>query len=566
MSDGVVLAADLWLPTGGGTYPALLQRTAYDKSNSLNSIVLPGLEPLRAVEEGFAVVIQDVRGRYSSGGSHRTFESDRRDGVETVDWIRKQLFSDGAVCSYGLSHNGLTQLLLAAEHPDGLRAIAPAQSAADCHEIWLYQGGAFQLGFCLLWATRFLASAELTRRKQLGTASAVLEDAFSAFVADPWAAYSRTPLVDVAPLAELCPEYVDWLLYPERADFCAVFGLSATSPAPEVPALHLGGWYDLFLPGTLQAYESLRRSASAAGQQRLVVGPWGHGVFGASLGEVDFGPAAPLASLDPSRLLLDFFKAVLAGSPPADLPVRLFTMGTNRWRDEEVWPLARATELRLYLSSGGHANSARGDGVLTAEEPRGGQLADSFTYDPRVPVPTCGGATFLPGLASGVDVGPRRQNEIEERADVLVYTSAALDRDTEVTGYVSVSLCAASSAPDTDWTAKLVDVHPDGRPYGVCDGIIRARYRSGHGGTTLLTPGAIERYEISLGATSMVFLAGHRVRLEVSSSNFPRFDRNPNTGNPVATDPISAFVAAEQTIHHDEDHPSFVSLPVVRTV
>ena len=237
MSDGVVLAADLWLPTGGGTHPTLLQRTAYDKSNSLNSVVLPGLEPLRAVEEGFAVVIQDVRGRYSSGGLHRTFESDRRDGVETVDWIRKQLFSDGAVCSYGLSHNGLTQLLLAAEQPNGLRAIAPAQSAADCHEIWLYQGGAFQLGFCLLWATRFLASAELTRRKQLGTASAVLEDAFSAFAADPWAAYLRTPLVDVAPLAELCPEYVDWLLHPERADFCAVFGLPATSPAPDLPAL-----------------------------------------------------------------------------------------------------------------------------------------------------------------------------------------------------------------------------------------------------------------------------------------------------------------------------------------
>jgi putative CocE/NonD family hydrolase len=566
MGDGVVLVADLWLPTGGSTYPTLLQRTAYDRSNSLNSIVLAGLEPLRAVEEGFVVAIQDVRGRYASGGSHRTFESDRRDGVETINWIRRQDFSNGAVCLYGLSHNALTQLMLASEQPDGLRAIAPAQSAADCHEIWLYQGGAFQLGFCLLWATRFLAPAELHRRKQLGTASALLEDAFSAFAADPWAAYSRTPLVDVEPLAELCPEYVDWLTYPERADFCTAFGLPATSPAHELPALHLGGWYDLFLPGTLQAYESFRQSASAAHQQRLIVGPWGHGVFGGSLGEVDFGPAAALASLDPSHLLLDFFNAVLEGRPPADLPVRLFTMGTNRWRDEEVWPLARATELRLYLSSGGHANSAHGDGALTADEPRGGQLADSFTYDPRAPVPTCGGATFLPGLASGADVGPRRQDKIEERPDVLVYTSAALDRDTEVTGYVSVSLCAASSAPDTDWTAKLVDVHPDGQPYGVCDGIIRARYRFGEGRTTLLTPGAVERYEITLGATSMVFRAGHRVRLEVSSSNFPRFDRNPNTGNPIATDPISVFVAARQTVHHDEGHPSYVSLPVVHTL
>jgi hypothetical protein len=562
MSDGTVLRADVWLPSDGGSFPTLLQRTAYDKSNSFNSIVLPGLEPLRAVADGFAVVIQDTRGRFASDGSHRTFADDTEDGTRTVEWITRQPFCDGRVCSYGLSHNGLTQFLLASRRPGGLRAIAPAQATADCHDVWTYQGGAFQLGFCLLWATRFLAPGELGRRAADGRDVRELATAFAAFARDPWAAYRRTPLVDVGPLAELCPEYVEWVRHPERDDFCNAFGLPPERPNLDVPALQIGGWYDLFLPGTLAAFESLAETASAS-DQRLVVGPWGHGAFGGAVGELDFGPTASLAALDPTGLHLEFFKAILAGERPPEPPVRLFVMGPNIWRDEYEWPLARARERRLYLGSGGRANSAEGDGRLEWEPPRASQPPDAYVYDPRTPVPTCGGATFLPGLASGTDVGPRDQSAVERRNDVLVYTSSVLAEDWEVTGYVTVSLFAMTTAPDTDWTAKLVDVDPDGRLLSVCDGIVRARYHRRGLPASPVPAGAVERYDIDLGATSTVLRARHRIRLQISSSNFPRFDRNPNTGGVIALTSLENFEPARQSVFHDAEHPSFLALPVV---
>jgi putative CocE/NonD family hydrolase len=293
----------------------------------------------------------------------------------------------------------------------------------------------------------------------------------------------------------------------------------------------------------LDAFRRLRLTR-ARDDQRLVVGPWGHGVFGDLLGDVSFGPSASLATLAPSALQLDFFTAVLAGEPPPGPPVRLFVMGANRWRDEEEWPLARAAERRLHLHAGGR---------LLPDPPRDAQPPDRYDYDPRSPVPTCGGAVFLPGLATGSPLGPRDQTAIERRDDVLVYTSDRLEEEWEVTGDVAVALHAATTAPATDWTAKLVDVWPDGRPLGVCDGILRTRY----GG------GAPERYEIALGSTSMLFRRGHRIRLEVSSSNFPRFDRNPNSGGVIAEATADDLVVARQSVFHDADHPSYVALPVV---
>ena len=335
----------------------------------------------------------------------------------------------------------------------------------------------------------------------------------------------------------------------------------SSGPALDVPALQIAGWHDLFLAGTLDAFVALRGSASAP-EQRLVVGPWGHGTFGGAFGEVDFGPAASLATLDPSGLQLGFFEAILAGEAPPGPPVRLFVMGPNIWRSEQEWPLARAQERRLYLRSEGHANSAAGDGRLDLEPPRNSR-PDTYVYDPHDPVPTCGGATFLPGLAIGSDVGPRDQAAVERRNDVLVYTTPVLTEDWEVTGPVAVCLFAMTSAPDTDWTAKLVDVRRDGRPFGVCDGIVRARYRRAGRSASFVPANAVERYDIDLGATSIVFPAGHRIRLEISSSNFPRFNRNPNTVGVAALTPSESFLPANQTIFHDADHPSFLALPVV---
>jgi putative CocE/NonD family hydrolase len=553
MSDGARLRCDVWLPTAEGTYPTLLQRTAYDRTSSLTSIVLPGLEPLEAVRRGFAVVIQDTRGRYASEGRFRTFADDARDGVDTIAWIRGQPFSNGDVCTYGLSHNGLKQLQLASERPEGLRAIAPAQTAADWHDVWTYQAGAFQLGFCLLWALQFLAPAELERRAATGEDVRDLARAFRELSHDPWAAYQRLPTLAAGPLADVFPEYIEWIRHPQRDGFCAALGLPADRLTLDVPALQITGWYDLFLPGTLDAFRRLRRS-SAGDRQRLVIGPWAHGVFGEQLGEVDFGPASALAALDPTRLQLDFFETVLAGDAPPGTPVLIFVMGANVWRSEEDWPLARARERRLYL----HA-----DGLLGAAPPRHAQPPDRYDYDPRSAVPTCGGASFLPGLATGTTCGPRNQSTVERRSDVLVYTSKPLEEDWEVTGDVAVSLYASTSAVDTDFTAKLVDVHADGRPLSVCDGLVRARYRYGPT-PTLLSPGAIERYEIQLGATSMVFRAGHRIRLEISSSNFPRFDRNPNVRGVIAETPEARFEVARQSVFHDPDRASFLALPVVR--
>jgi putative CocE/NonD family hydrolase len=299
------------------------------------------------------------------------------------------------------------------------------------------------------------------------------------------------------------------------------------------------------------------RTSEARAGQKLVIGPWRHGNTTATkIGDLEFGPDA---RLDLQALQLRWMDARLKSIDNGFLqepPVRIFVMGANRWRAEREWPLARAQYIKYYLHSDGRANTAAGGGTLDRRPP-GQEPADTFEYDPANPVPTRGGNL----LGAPAPAGPFDQREVEKRPDVLVFSTPPLDADLEVTGPVTVTLFAASTARDTDFTAKLVDVHPDGAAYNLVDGIVRARYRESSAAPALIDPGVVYSYPIDLWSTSNVFKKGHRIRIEISSSNFPRFDRNPNTGGTFGTD--TTLVKATQTIHHDARRPSHITLPII---
>jgi uncharacterized protein len=380
-------------------------------------------------------------------------------------------------------------------------------------------------------------------------------------MADPAAAYAHLPLRDMPAVSNILPSWQRWLEHEERGAYWTGLSYSGTRDRVTTPVLHIGGWFDLFLGGTLDNFVTLSRSAaspSARSGQRLIVGPWTHIDRTGTAGELHFGAQASEQAIRLEQVQLDFLRsAVRQGSELPGPRVRLFVMGDNVWRDEDAWPLARTQWTRWYL----HVS-----GSLLTSAPGEFEPPSHYTYDPRDPVPTVGGPTLIGAVPAGGLAwlpGPRDQREVESRRDVLSFTTAELPEDLEVTGPVSVTLHAATSAADTDFTAKLVDVWPDGRALSVADGIVRARYRDGGGPPSPVTPGQIHEYTIDLIATSQVFKAGHRLRVDVASSNFPCFDRNPGNGACAATATEEDFVVAEQTIYHDGDHPSFITLPVI---
>jgi len=366
-----------------------------------------------------------------------------------------------------------------------------------------------------------------------------------------------------AELLEPVARYVgDYLRHPHDGPPWWAVNLERRHDQVAVPMYHVTSWYDIFLHGGLANFSGLRKNAmteTARNAQKLIVGPWAHlfpytNPTSTGTGDIDFGPDALISLHD---IQLRWFDHWLKGIDTGILdepPVKLFVMGENRWRDEREWPLARTRYTPWYFHSGGRANTAAGDGVLDARAPVE-ESADHFVYDPDDPVPTMGGNTLI--LAMGV----QDQRPVEARGDVLVYTSAVLTEPLEVTGPIVVALHATSSAPDTDFTAKLVDVRPDGYAQNLADGIVRARYRDSRESPALLTPGRIARFTIALWATSHVFLPGHRIRVEISSSNFPRFDRNLNTGEDAATGTRRQI--ARQAVFHDARHPSHIVLPII---
>jgi len=545
MRDGVTLHADIYRPKAEGKFPLLLQRTPYNKDGSVEFGV-------KAAARGYVAIIQDVRGRFSSEGEWYTFKHEGEDGYDTVEWAAALPYSNGKVGMFGGSYVGATQMLAAMAQPPHLAGIFPVVTASNYHDGWTYQGGAFEQWFGESW-TSGLAENTLQRRVEKNT------NAMSWIKTIPLASY---PLLEPGTAEGLAPYFLDWLQHPTYDNYWKTWSIEDHYAQIQVPAYHMGGWYDIFMGGTLRNYGAIKAGAgseAARRGQRLMIGPWYHGPFNGKTGDVDFGPESRIEESD--DLILRWYDYLLKGIPNGmekEKPVKIFVMGKNVWRDEDDWPLARAKSTRFYLHSRGKANTSTGDGALNTTAPRP-EASDVFTYDPADPVPTRGGGLCCDNehLASGAF--DQRPNE--QRSDVLVFSSPILQEEMEVTGPISVELYASSSAVDTDFTAKLIDVRPDGYAQNLTDGILRARYRNSQEKPELLEPGHIYKFTIDLWATSNVFLAGHRLRLEVSSSNFPRFDRNLNT----AEDPErgTRWVKASNTIYHDGKHPSVVVLPVV---
>lgn len=561
MRDGVVLRADVYRPAGKGRRPALLQRTPYSKN--------PGAADSqfhRLARAGFVVVVQDTRGRYMSDGVAVPHD-EGADGYDTVEWVASLPYVDGRVGMFGGSYSATVQLLAAPLRPPHLVALFPSASYASRYDM-VFQGGAFYLGDGLSWSLgqakdvrRRMLEPQANRDGELGLSPEERKQLQS-----EW--YRHLPLntIEALQLRRYSPGYFDLLQHPSYDTFWTTFDVAAKHPQFEVPAYHLTGWYDSLLNGTLANFSGLRANAGterARRNQRLIVGPWTHArptTNTTKIGDVEFGADA---GFDSEGLIVRWFRhwmpsddrtrtETVADWPGA--PVRLFLMGENRWRDEQEWPLRRAQPTRFYLHSTRGANGLAGDGQLSQAAPaRGAPPSDTFTYDPEKPVPT--------GLFGAYSRMPVDRREIQQRPDVLVYTSDPLTAPLEVTGSITAVLYISTTAKDTDFTAAVSDVQPDGTARALTDGILRARYRKSRTTPELLVPGTRYEVRIDVGATGNVFLPGHRIRLEVSSSNFPRYDRNPNTGAPFATD--ATTVTARQTVFHAPDAASHLILPVI---
>ncbi len=568
MRDEIKLATDVYRPAEEGQWPILLTRLMYDKNNAwfLNL----NLDITRALQAGYAVVVQDVRGRYASEGEFPpTFHQEASDGADTIAWIAEQSWCNGKVGMFGGSHLGMTQWLAAGEQPEALQALAPMISPAIAANYlgagFPVQGGAFPLGISLFWALTQTAKGEVQRRISQGRATQETMDALVEAEKDLPQLYEHLPLVDIPVLQDLVPFYANWVsASPAEAARVQVEHYQRT----QVPALNISGWYDFFLDGTLENYVQMKRqgeSQRARTFQRLLIGPWAHVNLSGVFAERNYGPRADQEGIDLNGIVLRWYDHWLKGlnnGVEQDKPVRIFVMGIDEWREEESWPLPDTQYRMFYLHSQGRANTATGDGLLSTDLP-GVEPEDTYCYDPHHPVPTVGGATSIPISMKEFNVGPRDQQQIEQRNDVLCYTLPPLSQPIEVTGPIELVLYVASSALDTDFTGKLVDVYPDERAEILADGILRARYRESLSAPILMEPERIYQLHLNLGATSNVFKAGHCIRLEVSSSNFPRFDRNTNTGGTIATETEKDFIQAINHIYHDSMHPSHLILPLI---
>ena len=528
MRDGTTLRANVYRPEGGGRWPTLLTRLPYGKDDLG---VLRILDPVQAARRGFMVVIQDCRGRFASDGEWIPFRFEAQDGYDSVEWAASLPGSSGRVGMYGESYLGGTQWAAAAEQPPALAAIAPALATAEPLNGLFARGGAVELGIAVPWSI----DQGVNFLQRSGVAVTHLIDEYDALVEE---GYRELPVSDQSVLRRLGVDQVGFLRSIDDPEFVAWSRVADRYHRVTVPTFHTAGWHDAFLQGTLDGYMAMSALDRDA---RLLVGPWTHSAFADPIGDQVYGlhgrryGVAAHPHGDANDFLLAWFRRHVVGER-VDLPgapVRIFVMGANVWRDEAAWPLARTRPELWFL---------HWRGLLSTAEPATDEEGSRFSYDPADPVPTLGG----PHLSSAAyPSGPRDQSRVEARDDVLVFTSPPLERDLEVTGRVRAVLHADSSAPSTDWVVRLCDVHSDGRSFNLCDGILRTGDSGG-------------KYEVDLWSTSNVFRAGHRVRVQVTSSCFPRWDRNLNTGDQRH----SRHQVARQLIHHDASRPSYIELPV----
>jgi putative CocE/NonD family hydrolase len=565
MRDGTKTRANVYRPDVDRPVPSVLVRTPYCKDLSLGQN--PLLDPFRAADAGLSVVLQDVRGRYESDGELTMFE-EADDGYDSVQWVAGQPWCDGNVGMSGSSYLGLVQWLAATRRPPALRTIVPINIGSPPYWRELcFVGGAFKLGYVLWLITQFFGP-ETARRRVLagktdqGEVFRVLDAADNIETLARWRPLATVPVFEQNRVADWYPQ----LLRSGGFEDGDTESLDSHYAAVQVPALNVSGWYDYFLGGTLQNFLRMQRqggSELARRQQRLLLGPWDH-LLNSRTGEYDFGfSASPLALDFTGYQLRHFSRYLKSGSTDGadDPPVRIFVMGENVWRDEESWPLARARAEKWYLRGPGDGGQKKG--TLSLEKPAADELPDHYLYDPRNPAPTLGGPVGLPGLGQGINVGPYDQRALEARPDVLVYSSHVMERPLEVTGPLTAVVYAATSGRDTDWIVRLCDVHPGGASRILAEGVLRARHREGSRVPLLLEPGAVERYDVDLAATSNVFLPGHRIRVDITSSSFPYIEPNPNTGRTLGEDTIADLQPALQAVFHNAVRPSHIVLPVI---
>jgi uncharacterized protein len=552
LSDGVVLRADVYRPFTEGEAPVLLMRLPYDKTTA--GANWGYAHPAWYASHGYIVVAQDVRGRFASEGEFTPFASEEADGYESVEWAARLRGANGEVGMYGFSYPGATQTLAASAQPPSLRAIVPGFTSSQFYDGWTYAGGALSLASVAGWAS-FLA-LDTARRRGDHDAHAALLGVLGAAPALFWTLPLRNYL---SQLDAHAPYFRDWLEHSSYDDYWRATSLDEDFSRIRVPALHLGGWYDIFVTGTVRNFSGIRASGGpAASRQKLLIGPWQHSPWRAiaSPARADLGANA----VDDWQIR--FFDEVLKGewSGVFDSPGRIYVLGED-WRDVEDWPPPGTFETALYLHSGGRANSVYGDGSL-GPEPPGGERPDIYLYDPLMPSISHGGHSCCTETIA--PMGPADQEPYEASKGVLVYTTAALEADLVLLGDARVELFASSSALDTDFTARLCVVEPCGRSTNLKEGIIRARFRDSLSEPALLEPGRVYRYTISLGPVGSTVHAGSRIRLDLSSSDFPQWDRNLNTGGPLYAEPATAGKVATQAVFHDRERPSRLILPIER--
>jgi len=538
MRDGVRLYGNVYRPRAEGPFPVVLIRMPYGKDEFY--CFMPWIGKFWA-GKGYACVVQDVRGRFASEGEWDPFVNEIDDGYDTLEWISRQPWCDGNIGATGESYYGYTTWAAALSGHPNLKAIAPSTTSMDIYGTWIYRNGAFCMQTLGVWALQMNA-----RRYR------------NPLRIDPW----HLPLISWDDNAgNPCAYYKDWIRHPARDEYWQPINLNHRYDEIDIPVLHMGGWYDTFLGSTLRDYAGVRENAgseTARHNHWLLMSPIDHEGSPESsgrIGRIQIGTSDGWERWEMSRRFFDYWlRGVDNGL--ADAPrVKLFVIGDNEWRYENEWPLARTQYTRYYFHSDGGANTSDGDGRLSVDPPEE-EPVDTFVYDPQDPL-TITLQEDMWYLAQEL----KDRKAIEGRPDVLVYTTLPLEQDVEITGPISATLYAASSARDTDFTATLVDVFPDGYAHMIQEGVIRASYRDSDADPSLLEPGRVYEYTVDLWATSYVVKRGHRMRVEISSSNFNQYDRNLNTGAEYG---ISAeTVKATQTVCHDAERPSHITLPVI---
>ncbi|MGP3920360.1 CocE/NonD family hydrolase [Nonomuraea sp. 10N515B] len=541
MRDGTVLRADVYRPGGTGPWPVLLSRLPYGKQSPMVAMVL---DPAAAARRGFMVVLQDTRGRFASEGEWEPWTYEESDGYDTVRWAAALPGSNGSVGMCGGSYFGNTQWMAALSKPPELKAIAPLFTWSDPDDGLFSRGGAIELGITVPWSLMQGADTLIRRHR---TDLAGLQSSIAGLVRDldglASGGYGELPAGRFPAFARHDLPELGYERSRREPDWAASCRVAGRHDEIDLPTFQVGGWYDIFCQGTLDNFTAMRRAGRSA---TLIMGPWGHANWRHVVGDVNFGFGANSDFMGMrgrvTDMQLDWFERTLGegeAPEPGTGKVLLFVMGINQWREETEWPLSRAVDTDFHL---------RADGRLTHEPPSTAEQPEEFTYDPMDPVPTTGGALFM---SDDFRPGPLDQTAVEAREDVLVFTTEPLTEDVEVTGRVRAVLFATTDGPSTDWVARLCDVDDNGVSRNVADGIVRVR----------ATPGEPAEHVVDLWSTSIVFRAGHRIRLQVASSNFPRWDRNLNTGEPE--DSATTARVARQQVFHDPARPSRVVLPVV---